>query len=195
MKAELLSRIGSWADVRDAARNTVWKKALGEGKEVSPEFKRKILLSEHSPIRCLQFRIQLEIPYWVSVHLLRHHIAAPILGEEHFVTTQRDDRRPLEGISRDGLPQGAIVLHEILINAQGLIQVSRSRLCYLASSKTTMAWLLVKNLMREIGEPEIAELMVPNCIYRGRCPEDICKPRYVETPKFQRDLEKYWRAT
>lgn len=191
MHAELMSRIGTWSDVRDAARNTVWKKALGDSKEVSESFKRKILMSEHSPIRCLQFRIALHVPYWVSVHLIRHESAAPVLGVEHFVTTQRSDRT---GIPRDELPQGAPVVHEILANAQGLIQVSRARLCYVASPETTQAWLLVKKLMREIGEKELADCMVAQCIYRGHCPEDICKPRYIETPKFSRDLLAY-RAT
>lgn len=189
--ATLLSRVGSWADVRDSARNTVNKSPLGDG-PVSQSFKRKILMAEHSPIRCLQFRIRLEnLPYWVSVHLMRHGHAAPVLGEEHFVTTQRDDRtdRP---VSRAEIPQGALVIHDMIVNAQGLMNVSRKRLCYLASNETTQAWLAVKRLMAEIGEIEIADLMMAECVYRGFCPEmSRCKSNYVCTPKFNRDLEKY----
>ena len=184
--ATLLSRVGTWQDVRDAARNTVNKPPLGDA-EVGRNFRRKILLAEHSPIRCLQFRIRLEnLPYWVSVHLVRHKI-----GVDHYVTTQRDDRKD-NPVSRDELPQGALVTHEMLVNAQALLAMSRKRLCFLASKETTLAWSKVRLLMREIGETEIADLMVPECVYRGFCPEmSRCKANYVCTPKFTRDLEQY----
>ena len=184
--ATLLSRVGTWQDVRDAARNTVNKPPLGDA-EVGRSFRRKILLAEHSPIRCLQFRIRLEnLPYWVSVHLVRHKI-----GVEHFVTTQRDDRTD-KSASRADLPQGALVAHEMLVNAQALIAMSRKRLCFLASPETTLAWMKVRSLVRAIGEPELADLMVPECVYRGFCPEmSRCKANYVCTPKFTRDLEQY----
>lgn len=183
--ATLLNRVGSWADVRDSARNTVNKSPLGDG-PVSQSFKRKILMAEHSPIRCLQFRIRLVIPSWVSVHLVRHKI-----GVDPFVTTQRDDRTD-KLVSREEMPQGTPVTHDMLINAQALINISRKRLCYLASPKTTQAWLAVKRLLQEVGETEVADLMVPECVYRGFCPEmSRCKSNYVCTPKFNRDLEKY----
>lgn len=184
--ATLLSRVGTWQDVRDAARNTVNKPPLGDA-EVGRNFRRKILLAEHSPIRCLQFRIRLEnLPYWVSVHLVRHKV-----GVDHFVTTQRDDRTD-KPVSRASMPQGAPVTHEMLVNAQALIAMSRKRLCFLASPETTLAWMKVRLLMREIGETEIADLMVPECVYRGFCPEmSRCKANYVCTPKFTRDLAAY----
>lgn len=184
--ATLLSRVGTWQDVRDAARNTVNKPPLGDS-SVSGFFRRRILLAEHSPIRCLQFRIRLEnLPYWVSVHLVRHKF-----GVEHFVTTQRDDRTG-GTVNRADLPQGALVIHEMLVNAQALIAMSRKRLCFLASKETTQAWRTVQLLMVAIGETEIADLMVPECVYRGFCPEmSRCKANYVCTPKFTRDLERY----
>lgn len=184
--ATLLSRVGTWQDVRDAARNTVNKPPLGDA-EVGRNFRRKILLAEHSPIRCLQFRIRLEnLPYWVSVHLVRHKI-----GVDHFVTTQRDDRTD-KPVSRAAMPQGAPVTHEMLVNAQALIAMSRKRLCFLASPETTLAWKKVRSLVLAIGEPELADLMVPECVYRGFCPEmSRCKANYVCTPKFTRDLAAY----
>lgn len=184
--ATLLSRVGTWQDVRDAARNTVNKPPLGDA-EVGRNFRRKILLAEHSPIRCLQFRIRLEnLPYWVSVHLVRHKI-----GVDHFVTTQRDDRTD-KPVSRAAMPQGAPVTHEMLVNAQALIAMSRKRLCFLASQETTLAWKKVRSLVLAIGEPELADLMVPECVYRGFCPEmSRCKANYVCTPKFTRDLAAY----
>lgn len=184
--ATLLSRVGTWQDVRDAARNTVNKPPLGDA-EVGRNFRRKILLAEHSPIRCLQFRIRLEnLPYWVSVHLVRHKI-----GVDHFVTTQRDDRTD-KPVSRAAMPQCAPVTHEMLVNAQALIAMSRKRLCFLASQETTLAWKKVRSLVLAIGEPELADLMVPECVYRGFCPEmSRCKANYVCTPKFTRDLAAY----
>ena len=212
ISVSLVSKIGTWQDVRDAARNTVWKGPLGEGKEVSSEFKRKMLMSEHSPIRCLQFRIRLVIPYWVSVHLVRHK-----LGVEHFVSTQRDDRQVTGSVRVDatadafrdliknylgflfkGGPvpraykmQGEMVNHEMLVNAQSLIFMARKRLCYLASPETTLAVRKIRDLLARKGEPELAEVMVPECIYRGFCTEEPCKSRYAWTPKFLRDLMKY----
>ena len=212
--ATLLSRVGTWQDVRDAARNTVNKPPLGDA-EVGRSFRRKILLAEHSPIRCLQFRIRLEnLPYWVSVHLVRHKI-----GVDHYVTTQRDDRQNVtldvkidatkdlvmelihrfvrkllrkKEIPRKYKLQGEMVKHEMLINSQALINISRKRLCFLASLETTQAWMAVKRLMAKINEPEVASVMVPECVYRGFCPEmSRCKANYVCTPKFTRDLAAY----
>lgn len=149
-------------------------------------------MSEHSPIRCLQFRITLvDIPYWVSVHLLRHVHAAPIFGEDPFVTTQRGDRL-VQVTPRDELPQGALVNHQFLANAQGLIQVSRYRLCFLASKETTAAWAAVRAMLRREGEPELADHMVLQCIYRGHCPEpNRCPQNFVEKPAFSAALARY----
>lgn len=176
--------IGSWAMVRDLARTTVRKGPLGDGREVSRQFKRAILLAEHSPIRSLSFRFMLQgLMSWVSVHLVRHW-----LGVVHFVTTQRTDRT---GLDRNKMPQDTPVSHEMVANVQALISMSRKRLCFLASPETTVAWRKVRESVAK-ADPEVAEVMVPECIYRGFCPEVIkCKARYDETPKFQRDLEQY----
>ena len=81
-----LKVIGSWRDVADAARTTI---RLGAGtKEPKPSWKRRILLAEHSPIRKLLVSWKWgNLPYWVSVHFVRHKY-----GIEHFVSTQRTDR-------------------------------------------------------------------------------------------------------
>ena len=37
----------------------------------------------------------------------------------------------------------------------------------------------------------MASFMVPNCIYRGRCPEmNTCG--YYKTDKFKKELDEYW---
>ena len=176
--------VGSWATVRDMARNTVNKDGLGEGAEVSQRFRRAMLIAEHSPIRTLRFNFLLTIKSWISVHFVRHKI-----GVEHFVTTQRDDRT---GVSRDDKPQAALVNHCMDANAQALIAISRKRLCLGGPHRETRAeWLAVKDAVATI-DPDVADAMVPECIYRGFCPEtQMCKEQFVHTPKFVRDLGKY----
>lgn len=160
MKAELIDYSDHWQSVKNAAMNTIGKDG---GKYPSSEWKRSILLAEHSPIRLLTFTVRItDIPYWVSVHLTRHKI-----GVEHFVSTQRTDRT---GVDRDKLPQDARVDHTIQINAQALINISRKRLCAKASPETREAWKTVIEAVRQ-HEPELASCCVRECVYRGFCPE------------------------
>ena len=85
MKAEILNYTDNWQAVKNAAMNTVGKET---GKYPDSDWKKRILLAEHSPIRLLTFTVRItDLPYWVSVHLVRHKI-----GVEHFVKTQRSDR-------------------------------------------------------------------------------------------------------
>ena len=89
---------------------------------------KRLIEAEHSPIRELWFGIKMEIPYWVSVHFVRHHI-----GVNHYVQTQRTDRT---GVDRNNKPQGELVSHIMSINAQELINMAHKRLCKQASKET-----------------------------------------------------------
>ena len=176
---------GSWKRALNLARKTVGKNALD--KEPSTEWKRKILLQEHSPIRVVEYIIHFEdIRQWVSVHLARHW-----LGFIPFVHSQRQDRRVLN-CERDELPQGSLNDMDVFINAQSLINVSKKRLCRKASPETRFAWESVKNQMEKI-DPTMASVMVPECVYRGFCPykqfEDSCG--YFDSQKGQDDRERY----
>ena len=94
--------------------------------EPSLEWKKKILKSEHSPIRTLMFTIKMNgIPYCNSVHYVRHKY-----GVEHYVMSQR--KNP----DRDAERQDAPVTHIMDINAQALINIARKRLCYKADKMT-----------------------------------------------------------
>lgn len=152
---------GTWREVADAARTTIRQE---EGtKEPSSKWKKRILLAEHSPIRKLCFNWKwLDLPYWVSVHLVRHKF-----GIEHFVSTQRTDRT---GVDRAGARQDSPVMHECFANAQAIMFISRRRLCRQASVETTAAWQQVIDAISE-KEPELASCCVPECVYRGFCPE------------------------
>lgn len=139
-------------------------------------------MSEHSPIRRMHFYWRWKgLKSWVSVHMVRHKI-----GIEHWVSTQRSDRT---GVSRDELPQGALVNHACEADAQALINISRKRLCSCASPETREAWQLVKEEVART-EPELADCMVKECIYRGFCPE-MFSCGYHKTEAFQKELDAY----
>ena len=180
-----LEKVTSWKRDLNAARRTIGKKP-GD-KEPSNSWKAKLLLAEHSPIRLLEFDWTWgEIQQWVTTHLVRHHE-----GCEKFVHTQRVDRNPeLEGLSRDELPQGLLNDMDMTANAQALINISRKRLCSCASKETREAWKQVKEAIREV-DPIMADKMVPECIYRGFCPEFINPCGYANTQKYQDDLANY----
>lgn len=140
--------------------NTVGKKALTLPTE---EWIKRLVESEHSPIRELWFGIKMEIPYWVSVHFVRHHI-----GVNHYVQTQRTDRT---GINRDELKQSEIVSHIMSINAQELINMAHKRLCRQASEET---WGVMQMIVNEVIKvaPYMKSVLVPLCAYRnGKCSE------------------------
>ena len=172
--------IDVWKKVKRAARTTISKD--GSGTYPNDEWKKRILLAEHSPIRKIRFSWRwANLKSWVSVHFVRHKF-----GIEHWVSTQRSDRT---GVDRDKSPQDAPVLHECEANAQALIFISRKRLCTQASPETRQAWLEVKT---EVGkaDPVLASVMVPECVYRGFCPE-FHSCGYANTEAYRKQLAEY----
>ena len=176
----------NWVRVVNSARRTWGKKPINH--EPSELFKKKILLAEHSPIRLLEYDFTWEdIRMWVTVHLVRHHE-----GCEKFVHTQRTDiNETLMGLNRDELPQGLLNDMDMTCNAQAFINVSRKRLCYgTASKETREAWTLVIEYLKEV-DPMLASVCVPECIYRGFCPEfDRCCG-YCNTKEYKKKLKEY----
>lgn len=180
MQANLIEIKGAWRRIADAANVTV-NKEDGD-KEPSSAWKLKLLRSEHSPIRKRIFVIRWkELKSWVSVHLVRHKF-----GIEHFVRTQRSDRT---GIDRNKLPQDSLVEHEIEVNAQALITISRKRLCRLASPETREAWTAALESIR-YQDPEVYACCVPDCVYRGACFEMKCCG-FSESAAFTNARSKY----
>ena len=85
MNIEIINYTDCWMQVKNSALSTVGKE---NGKYPSSEWKRRILLAEHSPIRLLVMTIKItDIPYYVVGHFVRHKV-----GVEHFVKSQRTDR-------------------------------------------------------------------------------------------------------
>lgn len=127
---------------------------------------KKWLGAEESPIRIFQLRVRMEdIPYWVHVHLVRHHV-----GIEWFVRTQRPDSINPVVYNRETARQDEPISLTMICNPQSLINVSRRRLCNNASKDTHEVWSAVKRAVRAsecVYVSAIAEFMVPDCEYRG----------------------------
>lgn len=163
-----------WNRCKDLAMRTSGKKFAG--KCVTPEWQDKILTAAHSPIRTLVFTIEMTIPYFVSVHLVRHKI-----GVEHYVQSQRNDRQ--SNYDREVAPQNAPVLHTMEINAESLMFMARRRLCGQADPTTRYVMSLVCKAIEE-SNPEFKGHLVPMCVYQGRCPEFRSCGYYERTLKY-----------
>lgn len=159
MNTEILKIKGDWQEVVDDCRSTVGKPPLG--REPSETFKKNILIAEHSPIRDITVKWKWPgIKSWVATHWVRHKW-------ECFVRSQRSDRT---GVDRDKLPQDALVDFTGEANAQALIDTMRKRLCYQASPETRAYAEDLKSKLRDV-QPELSDVLVPNCVYRCGCPE------------------------
>lgn len=159
MKTEIIKIKGDWREVVDDCRATVGKETLG--KEPSDKFKRGILIAEHSPIRDIIVKWRWRnMPHWVTVHWVRHKW-------EKFVRTQRTDRT---GVDRSKLPQDEPQDFVGEANTQHLIDTYRKRLCYMASPETRLYAEDFKTVLLD-PQPQISNVLVPNCVYRCGCPE------------------------
>ena len=193
-----------WIRVVNAARRTWGKKPINH--EPSDSFKKKILLAEHSPIRLLEYDFTIEdVRQWVTVHLVRHHE-----GCEKFVHSQRQDiNADIENITkkvievladagmlkdgwreRDYMFQGEHNDMDMTCNAQAFINISRKRLCACASPETREAWKLVIEMLKEV-DPILASKCVPECVYRGFCPEAERCCGYCNTEAYKERLKDY----
>ena len=122
----------------------------------------KIYQCEHSPLRTQMFWIEMrDIPTFVSVHLVRHKF-----GVEHFVESNRDDTKKDSGI----VDRNTLVNHAMLINAQALINMARKRLCSKTHTSTLLVMVLICRGVK-IVDKDLAEYLVPECVYRGGCNE------------------------
>ena len=198
-----------WIRVVNAARRTWGRPPIDH--EPKDSWKREILLAEHSPIRLLEYDFTIEdVRQWVTVHLARHHV-----GCEKFIHTQRQDINKEveqmtaeivrickeEGLVREGwrerdyMFQGESNDMDMTCNAQAFINISRKRLCYgCASPETRYAWQIVIDALREV-DPILAEKCVPECIYRGFCPETRRSCGFVNTLAYEEKLKEYRRGS
>ena len=159
MKTEIIKIKGDWQEVVDDCRTTVAKPPLG--REPSGEWKTSILIAEHEPIRDIWVKWKWRgIKYWVAMHWKTHIWPSR-------VNTQRSDRT---GVERDKKPQDAPVDFTGDANAQHLIDTMRKRLCGCASKETREYAEDFKAALWDV-QPELSDVLVPNCVYRCGCPE------------------------
>lgn len=154
----------NWKKIKSACMTTISKEA-GD-KEPSQEWKRRLLLCEHSPIRrgTISWKYD-EIPYCISTHLVRHHE-----GVEKWVGTERADRTEVK--DRSQRSQMDMVPMEMEANIQALINISRKRLCTSADPLTRLYWKATLEAIKEYDE-DIYWACVPECIRCGGCPEYV----------------------
>lgn len=158
MKVELIEHPteADWMEVKRRALVTIGREAITPPSE---EWKVSILRARHSPIRRLNFAFLIECPYWVSVHLTRHHV-----GVTPYVKSQRNDRQ--NDYDREKAPQDALVVMILDMNAEALITMANKRLCKQASEKTTE---VVRMMCDEVIKacPEFKTELVPMCVRNG----------------------------
>ena len=169
-----------WKRVKNHCRTTDNKEFTE--KDATDTFKKKLLISEHSPIRLLEFDWTWKnIFYWVSTEWSR-------LKFEKFISTQRDDRLK-DNTPRGKKTQDTLVNFDGYANMQNIIDSWRKRLCRMATDDA-----------RELGEdfkielhkthPYESNVLVPNCIYRAGCPEFSCCGFISEFIKWAKDNGK-----
>lgn len=134
-----------------------------------------------------------DVPYWTSTEWSRHKF-------EKFIASQRDDRL-VDDIPRDEKPQGTPVNFDGYANMQHLIDGWRKRLCRQATKE---ARALAENFKYTLHKthPLEANVLVPNCVYRGGCPEfqacgywtnflNFCKANGFEIDTLQKRYDAY----
>lgn len=107
------------ADLKTArrlARNTQWL-ADNDQLPTVAQF-TEWLHAEESQLDAYPVVVMMEgIPYYSSVHLVRHHV-----GVTHYVSSQRKNADRAEEL------QGVLVNHAMVLNPRALISISRKRL-------------------------------------------------------------------
>lgn len=159
----------TWIEVKQRALVTARKKVVTPP---TSEWKHRILEARHSPIRRAVYSFYIkDIPYYVSTHLVRHHV-----GFQPFVASQRNDRQ--SDYDRTKAPQDAPVDMIIDINAEALMVLANKRLCNQASKETREVVKMMCDLAEQ-NTPELHGLLVPMCERIHKCEEMFPCGRYT----------------
>lgn len=158
----------NWQAIKSACMTTISKQA-GD-KEPSKEWKRKLLICRHSPIRrgIISWKWE-NIPYAISTHFARHHE-----GCEKFIGTERTDRT---NIDREQRSQMNYVPMEMDANIQALMSIAERRLCMCADPTTREYMEALVEEIRKYDE-DIAWSLVPQCVRCGGCVEPFGNCQY-----------------
>lgn len=161
----------NWQAIKSACMTTISKQA-GD-KEPSKEWKRKLLICRHSPIRrgIISWKWE-NIPYAISTHFARHHE-----GCEKFIGTERTDRT---NIDREQRSQMNYVPMEMDANIQALMSIAERRLCMCADPTTREYMEALVEEIRKYDE-DIAWSLVPQCVRCGGCVEPFSNYQYYDS--------------
>ena len=174
-----------WMRIKSACMTTISKQA-GD-KEPSQEWKRKLLICRHSPIRrgIISWKWE-NIPYAISTHFARHHE-----GCEKFIGTERTDRT---NVDREKRSQMNYVPMEMDANLQALMNIAEKRLCMCADA-TTRAYM--EALVDEIGkyDQDVQWSLVPQCVRCGGCVEPFGNCSYYDVIFKNTSLENQKNVT
>lgn len=171
MKVSIKDFNVDWKQIKNECRATI---NMGDSdKEPTEEWKKKLLICKHSPIRVGTILIHIEdIPYYVMGHLVRHNV-----GVVPFVGTSREDRT---GIPRSEKKQTDLVSMDLLVNIESLMNISVRRLCMCADKETIKVWKAVLEEIKKYDE-SIYWANVPQCIQNGGCIELFGNCKYYDT--------------
>ena len=168
-----------WLGVLNVARLTQNKKPLTE--EPSEAWKKKLILSRHSPLRTIQFFVVSEAPGFVCTHLARHQYQSC----QPFVGTARTDIMK----TTERPPDTAIRPYALFLNADSYLDIYEQRSCMKASYETRLEVESIRYEIQHI-EPLIAELSFRPCEKYGRCNEfEPCG--YMTTSLYHINRQKY----
>lgn len=78
----------------------------------------------------------------------------------------------------------------LLVNAQSLIDMAKLRLCLQAAKETRIVFQALKDEIRKV-DPDLADMMVRKCVYRGGlCGEARCCG-FNKTAEFTNEMRSY----
>lgn len=182
LKVEVKWHDDMWQEIKDNALFTIHKE---NGKYPTSDWKKRIIMAEHSPIRSGHLIINVyNVPSFVITHFVRHHE-----GFQPFVASFREDRCKYDEVPNRNTLQNM----RFDGNFQSFINVSRKRHCFCASYETREVWKAIMSAVKEY-EPELEDRCVKECVYRnGLCPEMYtCK--YNKSEEFKKELRAYIRG-
>lgn len=151
----------NWLTIKNACRTTI---SMGDSKvEPTEEWKKKLLVARHSPLRLGTILWQSEdVPFYVMGHMVRHNV-----GCTPFVSTSREDRT---GIPREERKQTDNVNLQMVANIESILNISEKRLCNCADINTIKYWKQVLEAIKEYDET-IVWACAPSGIAHGGCTE------------------------
>ena len=160
METKIIKYNVDWLEIKSACMQTISKQA----KTTPPnEWKRKLLISRHSPIRrgVISWKWD-NIPFYVMGHFVRHHV-----GCTPYVATSREDRT---NIPREERKQTDSVSMQMDANIQALIDMAEKRLCTQSDKVTREYMEALKDEITKYDET-IGWALAPSGIYKCGCPE------------------------